>query len=158
MKEVIGLLVVVSCGVLYAASSNCVTEFNQDAKCSCTDHWKAAQSSHSLTPPVCDKDGTYSAMQPFTHPRAPPSAKCVSKTGKIIIIGVAVTACKCPRERFETEEQTLPGAMGGYIPQCNDTTGQYNPRQFHGGAGLVWCVDQTGKTIGEKTRGTPVGC
>ena len=88
--------------------------------------------------PECQSDGTYSALQ--RH--AGGLVSCVSKGGKEIIRGPQIKACKCPRERWESEDRNRRGFIGGFTPSCNDTTGTYSPLQIHGPAGYEQAINK----------------
>ncbi|OWA51384.1 hypothetical protein BV898_15869 [Hypsibius exemplaris] len=121
----------------------------------CLAHLAEVQATKASTIfPKCEADGTYSARQLLENS----VVQCVSKGGEEIIRGTGIQACECHRLRHEAREKGKRGIVGHFTPSCDDTTGRYSPRQFHGSTGFSWCVDQEGNQIGEKIRGRPAGC
>lgn len=97
--------------------------------------------------PQCETDGTYTALQ---VDGSTGYSRCVSEDGSLIhqFNTRGVKVCKCIRQR----QMATGAAIGQYKPQCNDETGNYNPRQSHPSTGYSWCVDLEGEQVGDAVR------
>jgi hypothetical protein len=95
----------------------------------------------------CDKKGGYSPLQADGRTG---EKWCVRRNGTELP-GTRIkkgdnSNPDCSRSRMTKclREVAKHGMMVGYVPQCEEYFGNYQPLQFSGSSGYSWCVDRSG--------------